>query len=73
MKISRYSIRECENEKIINRGGKRVVWEEEIFDVVHRAHVEKTGHGGRDVMENELKEEFGISRYENFLNLKSLS
>lgn len=57
-----YSVREFEGQILLYHGEKKVVHEEELFDIVHRAHIELTGHGGRDVLMNTLREFYGVSK-----------
>lgn len=47
---------------LLFHGKKQVVYEEELFDVLHKVHVEQTGHGGRDTMLPELKMKSGVGR-----------
>jgi hypothetical protein len=60
--LFRYSVK-CENDKpILYHGDKRVVCYEELFDVLNKAHIETTGHGGRDIMLAALDSFYGIAK-----------
>jgi hypothetical protein len=46
-------------------GEKTVVYYEQLFDILHRSHIENTGHGGRNLMRQDLKDYHGIGEYDN--------
>jgi hypothetical protein len=50
-----YSVKMNEGHSFLYCGDKRVVFYDELFDVLHKSHTERTGHGGRDTMQNDLK------------------
>jgi len=39
-----------------------MVFEEELFDILHHTHVEETGHGGRDLMQEKMKNKFSVGK-----------
>lgn len=49
-------------EQKLYRGEKEVIYRENVFDLLHKTHVEQTGHGGRDAMLHQLKNKFGIGQ-----------
>uniref|UniRef100_A0A915NVE4 Integrase catalytic domain-containing protein n=1 Tax=Meloidogyne floridensis TaxID=298350 RepID=A0A915NVE4_9BILA len=53
-----YSIKEVDNQNLVFYGERKVICEEELFEVLHRAHV-FVGHGGRDLMTNALRGFYG--------------
>ena len=46
-------------------GQKRVIYEEQLFDILHKIHAEETGHGGRDIMTEKTKDMHGVGQYVN--------
>ena len=50
---------------------QRVLCKEELFDVLQKSH-EKLGHAGRDVMWNDLRKYYGISKFVFYFNFKNL-
>jgi hypothetical protein len=59
-----YLLKEIDNKDyVLYKGEKRVVYYEELYDLLHKSHVENTGHGGRDIMMKDLKGFYGISRF----------
>ena len=48
---------------LLMRGAKKVPYQEQIFDLLHKSHIERTGHGGRDIMRHDLKEFSGLGEY----------
>jgi hypothetical protein len=42
-----------------------VIYEEQLFDILHKIHVEETGHGGRDIMVHKIKDMYGVGQYVN--------
>jgi hypothetical protein len=69
----KYSIREFEDKIMLYQGEKMVVCKEELFDIIHHAHVEETEHGGCDVLINALKRFYGISKSSFFINFYKLN
>lgn len=55
-------MRELEGQRVLFNKERHVIYEEQLFDVLHRVHVEETGHGGRDAMRDALKGKFGIGK-----------
>uniref|UniRef100_A0A914LI33 Integrase catalytic domain-containing protein n=1 Tax=Meloidogyne incognita TaxID=6306 RepID=A0A914LI33_MELIC len=56
-----YSIKEVDNQNLVYYGERKVICEEELFEVLHKAHV-FVGHGGRDLMTNALRGFYGVGR-----------
>jgi len=57
-----YSIKEVDNQNLVYYGERKVICEEELFEVLHKAHV-FVGHGGRDLMTNALRGFYGVGRF----------
>jgi hypothetical protein len=47
-----------------------VIYEEQLFDILHKIHVEETGHGGRDIMVHKMKDMYGVGQYVNKLMIR---
>ena len=60
--ILKYTISEVEEKQVLLRGKKQVIPDDQVFDVLHRPHVERTGHGGRNAMDKDLECYHGIGQ-----------
>lgn len=58
----RYCIKQINGVFQLYRGQKQVVYVEQLFDLLHKAHVEDVGHGGRDAMRHYFRNFHGIGR-----------
>ena len=58
----RYSIQVIDEKKLIFHGDKRVIYYEQAFDLLHKSHIEHTGHAGRDIMLYDLKGYYGLGK-----------
>lgn len=61
--IFSYSIQQVDGINVLYHGKKKVIYYEQLFDLINRAHTEGTGHGARDAMLDELAEFQGIGRF----------
>ena len=52
----RYNVLEADGMNFLMRGTKKIPYREQIFDLLHTSHIERTGHGGRDIMRHDSKE-----------------
>ncbi|KAI1705864.1 KRAB-A domain-containing protein 2 [Ditylenchus destructor] len=59
--LNRYRLVESDGTEKLYRGHQEVVKQEEVFDVLHDAHM-RLGHPGRDKMCKELKGYFGLTQ-----------
>lgn len=59
---NRYTVRKTENgEMILYYGEKRMIPRQAVFQVLHATHL-RLNHSGRDVMNHELRDYFGLSK-----------
>jgi hypothetical protein len=55
------SIREIDGVQKLFHGNKRLIVCEEVWDILHESH-HRLGHGGRNIMDNDLASYHGLSK-----------